>query len=174
MLSIHRISWKFSVIVINSSTQLNVRIVLLMDLSFYNWIPVTHQVPCCQTSEDVHKYVIALKECLLRELEPEQMNSNCTALGHPYNEQLHTSMQTFWDFFSSGVTTQIVACSECNNVTTRDERFSELILKFPQQPSAVESQNYTLASLYQHYMNGWEDKINDYVCVPCNRHTSAT
>jgi hypothetical protein len=130
--------------------------------------------PCCQTSEDAHKYVMALKMCLRKELEPEHVNLNCSALGHPYNKELHTSMQTFWDVFYSGVTTQTVTCLECNNVTTRDKQFSELKLKFPQQPSAGESLIYMLASLCQHYTSGWEDKINDYVCFSCNRRTSAT
>ncbi len=112
-----------------------------------------------------------LKVCLLKELEPEQVNSNHTALGHLYDRELYTTMQTFWDLFSSGVTTQMVTCLECNNVTTRDDQFSELMLKFLQQLSAGEHQNYTLASLYQHYKSG---VIDDFRCLSCNSCTSAT
>jgi hypothetical protein len=90
---------------------------------------------------------MALKVCLLKELEPEQVNLNCTASDHPYNRELYMSMRTFWDLFSSGVTTQMVTCFECNNISTQDDQFSELMLKFPQQLFAGEHQNYTLASL---------------------------
>ncbi len=68
---------------------------------------------------------------LLEELEPEQVNYNLTASNHPYNRELHMSMQTFWDLFSSGKITQRVTCSRCSNVTSRDEHFSEIILQFP-------------------------------------------
>jgi ubiquitin C-terminal hydrolase len=172
MLSIHRISWKFSVIVINSPTQMKVRIVLLIDVLFYNWIPFQLiKYLCCQTSENAHKYIMALKGCLLRELEPGQMDLNRTALNHPYDKALHTSMQRFWDLFSSGVTTQTMTCSECNYVTTQTCQFSELILKFPQQPSAVPIRSCMLASLYQHFTSG---VIDDFECLSCNRCTSAT
>jgi hypothetical protein len=114
---------------------------------------------------------MALKVCLLVKLEPEQVNSNCTALGHPYDRELYMSMQIFWDLFSSGVTTQTVMCLECNNITTRDDHFSELMLKFLQQLSTGEHQNYMLASLYQHYKSG---VIDDFRCLSCNSRTSAT
>ena len=108
---------------------------------------------------------------LLEELKPEQVNSSLTASGQPYNRELHTSMQTFWDLFSSGKTTQTVTCSECSNVTSRDDDFSEIMLKFPQQPSAGGRQQCTLASLYQHYSTG---VIDDFMCNVCNSRTSAT
>jgi ubiquitin C-terminal hydrolase len=114
---------------------------------------------------------MALKMYLLEELKPEQVNSSLTASGQPYDRELHTSMQTFWDLFSSGKTTQTVTCSECSNVTSRDNDFSEIMLKFPQQPSAGGRQQYTLASLYQHYLTG---VIDDFMCNFCNSRTSAT
>ncbi len=40
-----------------------------------------------------------------------QVNSNLTASNHPYNRELHMSMQTFWNLFCSGKTTQTVTCS---------------------------------------------------------------
>jgi len=58
--------------------------------------------------EDAHEYIMALKMNLLEELKPEQVNSNLTASNHLYNRELHMSMQTFWDLFSSGKTTQTV------------------------------------------------------------------
>ena len=81
-------------------------------------------------SEDAHEYIIALKRYLLKELKPEQVNSNLTASNHPYDRELHMSMQTFWNLFCSGKTTQIVTCSECSNVTSRNDDFSEIMLKF--------------------------------------------
>ena len=72
-------------------------------------------------SEDAHEYIIALKRYLLEELKPEQVNSNLTASNHPYDRELHMSMQTFWNVFSSGKTTQTVTCSECSNVTYRED-----------------------------------------------------
>jgi hypothetical protein len=120
-------------------------------------------------SEDAHEYIMALKMYLLEELKPEQVNSSLTASGQPYDRELHTSMQTFWDLFSSGKTTQTVTCSECSSVTSRDNDFSEIMLKFPQQPSAGSRQQYTLASLYQHYSTG---VIDDFMCNFCNSCTS--
>ena len=55
-------------------------------------------------SEDAHEFIIALKLNLLEELQPEQVNSDRTASNHPYNRELHMSMQTFWNLFSSGKT----------------------------------------------------------------------
>ncbi len=81
-------------------------------------------------SEDAHEYIIALKRYLLKELKPVQVNSNLTASNHPYDRELHMSMQTFWNLFCSGKTTQTVTCSECSNVTSRDEHFSEIMLNF--------------------------------------------
>ncbi len=126
-------------------------------------------------SEDAHEYIMALKMYLLEELKPEQMNSNLTASNHPYDRELH-SMQTFWDLFSSGRTTQTMTCSECSNVTSRDDDFSEIMLKFPPlQPSAentrVKTRRHTLANLYEYYTN---EVINDFICIPCNSRTSAT
>ena len=81
--------------------------------------------------EDAHEYIMALKMNLLQELEPEQVNFNLTASNHPYNRELHTSLQTFWNLFSSGRTTQTVTCSECSNVTSREDEFSEINLIIP-------------------------------------------
>ena len=41
---------------------------------------------------------MALKIYLLEELKPEQMNSNLTASNHPYDKELHTSLQMFLGF----------------------------------------------------------------------------
>ena len=102
--------------------------------------------------EDAHEYIMALKLSLLEELEPEQVNSNLTASNHPYyNRELHMSMQTFWDLFSSGKTTQTVTCSRCSNVTSREDDFSEINLKFPtrNENTGVTTRGHTLASLYE-------------------------
>ena len=59
-------------------------------------------------SEDAHEYIMALKLNLLEELQPVQVNSHRTASNHPYDRELHTSLQMFWNLFSSGKTTQTV------------------------------------------------------------------
>ena len=59
-------------------------------------------------SEDAHEYIMALKLNLLEELQPVQVNSDRTASNHPYDRELHTSLQMFWNLFSSGKTTQTV------------------------------------------------------------------
>ena len=124
-------------------------------------------------SEDAHEYIIALKRYLLKELKPEQVNSNLTASNHPYDRELHMSMQTFWNLFCSGRTTQTVTCSECSNVTSRDDDFSEIMLKFPMpiENTGVRTRNITLADLYENHKT---EVIDDYMCIPCNSRTSAT
>jgi hypothetical protein len=73
-----------------------------------------------------HEYIMALKLNLLEELKPVQVNSDRTASNHPYDRELHTSLQTFWNLFSSGRTTQTVMCLECSNETSREDEFSEI------------------------------------------------
>ena len=124
-------------------------------------------------SEDAHEYIIALKRYLLKELKPVQVNSNLTASNHPYDRELHMSMQTFWNLFCSGKTTQTVTCSECSNVTSRDEHFSEIMLKFPTpvENTGERTRKITLADLYTNTKTG---VIDDYVCIPCNSRRPAT
>ncbi len=105
-------------------------------------------------TEDAHEYIMALKVYLLEELKPQQVNSNLTASNHPYDRELHMSMQTFWDLFSSRRTTQTMTCSECSNITSRDDDFSEIMLKFPPPPppdenTPVTTRRRTLANLYE-------------------------
>ena len=127
-------------------------------------------------SEDAHKYIMALKMHLLEELKPEQVNSNLTASNHPYDRELHMSMQTFWDLFSSERTTQTMTCSECSNVTSRDNKFSEIMFKFPppsplDENTPVTTRRRTLANLYENYKH---EVIDEFMCIPCNSPTSAT
>ena len=124
-------------------------------------------------SEDAHEYIMALKMYLLEELQPDQTNSNLTASNHPYDRELHMSMQTFWNLFCSGKTTQTVTCSECSNVTSRDDHFSEIMLKFPTpvENTGVRTRKITLAHLFTNTKTG---VIDDYVCIPCNSRRSAT
>ena len=124
-------------------------------------------------SEDAHEYIMALKMYLLEELEPQQVNSNLTSSNHPYDRELHTSFQMFWNLFSSERTTQTMTCSECSNITSRDDNFSEIMLKFPppDENSGVRTQKSTLARLYEYYTKG---VVNDFICNTCNSQTSAT
>ena len=124
-------------------------------------------------SEDAHEYIMALKLNLLEELQPVQVNSHRTASNHPYDRELHTSLQMFWNLFSSGRTTQTVTCSECSNVTSREDEFSEINLIFPppDENTGVRTRRSTLANLYENYKN---EVLDDYMCIPCNSNTSAT
>jgi hypothetical protein len=62
----------------------------------------------------MHKYIMVLKECLLAELEPVDGTSDITASGEGYDENLHSSRQTFWEMFDSGEITQNVTCTICS------------------------------------------------------------
>jgi hypothetical protein len=75
--------------------------------------------------------MLALKECLLKELKPADRTSGIAASGEGYDETLHNLMQTFWDMFGLGKITQPFPCKICTCVTTREEPFSELLMQFP-------------------------------------------
>jgi hypothetical protein len=112
-----------------------------------------------------------LRECLLEELQPSSGVSNVTENGLTYDEHLHSSMQTFWDLFSTGLYTQKIKCTRCNKISTTKESFSELMLKFPQ--SHHESDHAcTLKELISHH-NVPED-IQQYPCDNSNMPTCAT
>lgn len=108
---------------------------------------------------------------MLEELEPRDVDSNRTAFDQPYNRELHESMKTFWDLFSSGVTTQMITCSQCNNERSREQEFSEFLLWFPGSTEGNENQPYSLADLYQHNTEG---VFGDYLCPSCNHRTRET
>ncbi len=74
---------------------------------------------------------MALKECLLADLEPVDGTSDITACGEGYDENLHSLTQTFWEMFCSGQIMQNVTCTICSSITTRVEPFSMLLLQFP-------------------------------------------
>jgi hypothetical protein len=87
-----------------------------------------------------------LKECLLAELEPADRTSDITASGEAYDENLHSSMQTFWEMFGSGQIMQNVTCTICSSVTTRVEPFSKLLLQYPESHhEAIVSSNITIS-----------------------------
>ena len=115
----------------------------------------------CQTSEDVHEYLMHLRKCLLEELQLSSDVSNVTENGLTYDEHQHSSMRTFWDLFSTGIYTQKVTCKRCNKISTTEEPFSKLMLKFPQ--SHHESDHTcTLEELISHH-NAPED-VQEYLC----------
>ncbi len=128
----------------------------------------------CQTSADVHEYMLALKECLLVELKSSDGTSNITASGEGYDETLHSSMQTFWDMFDSGQIAQTITCSICTCVTTREEPFSRLLVQFSDSHHDVTTTNQkcTLNSLIQHHFK--PEDLPDYECLTCGRRTLAT
>ena len=45
-----------------------------------------------QTSEDAHKYIMALRKCQLNDLQPGQEDPSVTVLGQPYDKNLHMSV----------------------------------------------------------------------------------
>jgi hypothetical protein len=77
---------------------------------------------------DVQEYMLALKECLLAELNPAYGTSNVTASGEGYDETLHSLMRTFWDMFDLGQITQTVTCSKCTCITAMETPFSKLLM----------------------------------------------
>jgi hypothetical protein len=118
---------------------------------------------------------MALKECLLAELKPADGTSDITASGEGYDENLHSSMQTFGEMFDSGEITQNATCTICSSITTRVEPFSELLLQFPEShhEATPTNQKCTPHSLIEHYHFGQEDLPN-YDCQYCGKRTLAT
>jgi ubiquitin C-terminal hydrolase len=116
-----------------------------------------------------------LKECLLAELEPADRTSDITASGEVYDENLHSSMQTFWEMFGLGQIMQNVTCTICSSITTRVEPFSKLLLQFLESlhEATPTNQKCTLNSLIKHYYIGQEDLPN-YDCNYCGKRTLAT
>ncbi len=97
-----------------------------------------------------------------------------TASGEGYDETLHSLMQTFWDMFNLGQTTQTITCSICTCVTTREEPFSKLLVQFPDShhEATPTKQKCTLNSLIQHHFK--PEDLPNYECLTCNRRTLAT
>jgi ubiquitin C-terminal hydrolase len=113
----------------------------------------------CQTSEDAHEYLMRLRECLLEELQPSLDVSNVTKDGLMYDDHLHSSIQSFWDLFSTGIYMQKITCTICNRTSIKKEPFSELMLHFPQLHHESDHA-CTLEELISHH-NAPED-IHDY------------
>ena len=85
-----------------------------------------------------------LRRFQLNELQPKQDDPSVTALEKPYDEHLHKSMQSFWDLFTSGIIKQTVTCQNCDNVTTQNVSFTELMLKFPASHHIQQGKTCTL------------------------------
>ncbi len=118
--------------------------------------------------------MLALKECLLADLKPVDGTSDVTSYGEGNDENLHSSMQTFWDMFGLGHITQNVTCAICSCVTTRVESFSKLLMQFTESHHEATPTNWkcTLNSLIGYHF-GQED-LPDYDCQTCGRRTLAT
>jgi hypothetical protein len=126
-----------------------------------------------QTSEDAHKYITYLRECQLKELQPKQEDASVTAYDLLYDKHLHQSMQSFWNRFTSGMMKQTFICQQCNTVTTQNESFNELMLKFPLSHHSEQGKTCTLNFLFEHNRSLPSD-IEDYVCNCCKERTIAT
>ena len=83
---------------------------------------------------------------------------------------IYTAQCNFWDLFSTGIFTQKVRCARCNKITTTEEPFSKLMLKFPQSHHASD-QACTLGELISH-LNAPED-IHEYQSNSCDMLTFA-
>jgi ubiquitin C-terminal hydrolase len=123
-----------------------------------------------QTLEDAHEYLIRLRECLLEELQPSLDISNVTKDGLMYDEHLHSSMQSYWDLFSTRVYMQKITCTICNKTSKKEEPFSELMLHFP--PLHHESNLPCTLNELIIYHNAPEE-IHDYQWDTCNMRTCA-
>jgi ubiquitin C-terminal hydrolase len=124
-----------------------------------------------QTSEDTHEYMMYLRESQLKELQPKQEDPSVTAFGQPYDKHLHQSMRSFWNLFTSGMMKQTVRCQQCDNVTTTNESFTELMLIFPSSHQSKQSETCTLNDLFEH--KSLPSDIKDYVCNCCKKRTIA-
>ena len=82
-------------------------------------------------------------------------------------------MHFFWELFSSGTIKQTHTCQECSNVTTQNESFTELMLKFPPSHHIQQDKTCTLDDLFVHNRSGLSD-VEDYQCNFCNMRTVAT
>ncbi len=131
---------------------------------------MTNQLFILPTSEDAHEYLMRQREFLLEELQPSSDVSNVTENGLMYDEHLHSSMQTFWDLFSTEIYKQKITCTKCNKIF-KEGIIQRTILKFPQ--SHHESNHAcTLEELISHH-NAPVD-IQQYWCDNYNMPTCAT
>ncbi len=112
---------------------------------------------------------MGLRQCLLDELQPVSQQSDDTENNITYDESLHSSMVTFWDIFK-GIFTQYVTCTQCNNISTTEIPFRELMLNFPEEHHTGDV-DCTLKYLFHHHYG--QNKINDYQCDVCTRLTLA-
>ena len=104
---------------------------------------------------------MALKECLLNELEQKEDGSGVTN----YDEGLYTNMKYFWDLFSTGRLTSTVTCTTCGTISTTDDPFDALLLQFPLRHHDSD-QDCTVEDLIAHHCE--IENISDYQCDHCN------
>jgi ubiquitin C-terminal hydrolase len=123
----------------------------------------------CQTSKDAHEYMMDLRQCLLDELQPASQPSDDLENNITYDENLHSSMVTFWDLFK-GIFTQKITCTQCNTFSTTEIPFMELMLNFPEEHH-TSSLGCTLEQLINHRYG--QREINNYQCNDCTRKTAA-
>ena len=90
-----------------------------------------------------------------------------------YDVQLHSSMQSFWDLFSTGEYMQKITCTRCNTTTSETkESFSKLMLHFPPSHHEGDHHTCTLNELIRHHNETAE--IDSYQCSICNTQTIAS
>ena len=115
-----------------------------------------------------------LRKFQLNELQPGKEDPRVTALGKPHVKNLHKSMLSFWDLFTSDIIEQTFTCHACKNVTTQNESITELMMKFPPAHHIQQGQTTcTLDNLFKHNRSMPSD-IEEYECHCCNMHTVTT
>jgi hypothetical protein len=92
-----------------------------------------------------------------------------------YHSHFKDAITSYWDMFSHGSTDYSVQCQVCGNFSSKEQPFTDLILKFDDSHHTdnKKSNVCTLGELLKTYISS-KDIIDDYACDICNRSTLAT
>jgi hypothetical protein len=101
--------------------------------------------------------MMGLRQCLLDELQPASQPSDDPENNSTYDENIHSSMVTFWDLFK-GIFTQKFTCTQCNTFSTTEIPFRELMLNFPEEHH-TSNLDCTPQQLFNHHYG--QREIND-------------
>ncbi len=77
---------------------------------FHSCLQLTNN-SSCPTSKDAHEYMMGLRQCLLDELQPASQPTDDPENNITYDENLHSSMVTFWALFK-GIFKQEITCTQ--------------------------------------------------------------
>jgi hypothetical protein len=108
-----------------------------------------------KTSEDAHKFIMALQNFLLDELENSEKIPGRTVYGEVYDNNLYVSMKAFWDLFTGEITHEYT-CTSCKNTSQNHKQIDYLLLKFPDEHHYCDL-NCTVEYLIQYHLQ--EEKM---------------